>query len=289
MEDYSMAKKIVFITGVSSGLGRAFATILLDAGYSVVGTVRTSEAVKEFEALRPGFAYGRVLDVRDYQNIPAVIGEVEESVGPIDVLVNNAGYGHEGILEESSMDELVHQFSVNVFGPVAVIKALLPHMRLRRKGHIINVTSMGGLITMPGISYYCGSKFALEGISSSLGKELKSFGIFVTALEPGQMRTDWAGRSMTRAARSIADYDAVFEPIRAARVAKSGNQPGDPAKAGLALVKLIESDSPPAHLLLGPDAIQFVKESLEALQKEIKDWESITRSTDFESLSTRAG
>jgi len=179
------------------------------------------------------------------------------------------------------MDELVQQFSVNVFGPVAVIKALLPYMRQRRKGHIVNVTSMGGLITMPGISYYCGSKFALEGISSSLGKELKSFGIFVTALEPGQMRTDWAGRSMARAARSIADYDAVFEPIRAARVAKSGKQSGDPRKAGLALVKLIESDSPPAHLLLGPDAIQFVTEGLDALQREFKDWEAVSRSTDF--------
>src|ERR1700761_1921224 len=228
-----MARKTVFITGVSSGLGRAFATSLLNEGHTVVGTVRDPSAVTDFTALHPGLAYGRLLDVRNYQDVQSIIDEVEESIGPIDVLVNNAGYGHEGILEESSMDELIDQFSVNVFGPVAVIKALLPHMRERRKGHIINVTSMGGLITMPGISYYCGSKFALEGISSSLGKELKSFGIYVTALEPGQMRTDWAGRSMSRAARSIADYDAVFKPIRAARVAKSGNQPGDPAKAGL--------------------------------------------------------
>jgi NAD(P)-dependent dehydrogenase (short-subunit alcohol dehydrogenase family) len=281
-----MAKKVVLITGVSSGLGRAFATTLLTEGYSVVGTVRTPEAVTEFEALRPGLAHGRLLDVRDYRNVQAVIDEVEETLGPIEVLVNNAGYGHEGILEESSMDELVDQFSVNVFGPVAVIKALLPHMRQRRRGHIINVTSMGGLITMPGISFYCGSKFALEGISSSLGKELKSFGIFVTALEPGQMRTDWAGRSMIRASRSIRDYDAVFEPVRAARVAKSGNQPGDPAKAGLALVKLIESNSPPAHLLLGPDAIQLVREGLEALQKEFKDWEPVSRSTDFGPIPT---
>jgi NAD(P)-dependent dehydrogenase (short-subunit alcohol dehydrogenase family) len=282
-----MAMKTVFITGVSSGLGRAFATALLDAGYLVVGTVRNPDAVTEFEALRPGLAHGRVLDVRDYQSAQSIIAEVENSVGAIDVLVNNAGYGHEGILEESSMGELLDQFAVNVFGPVAVIKALLPHMRQRRKGHIINVTSMGGLITMPGISFYCGSKFALEGISSSLGKELKGFGIFVTALEPGQMRTDWAGRSMIRASRLIKDYDSVFEPIRAARVAKSGNQPGDPAKAGLALVKLIESDSPPAHLLLGPDSIEFVQKSLEDRQKEFKDWESVTRSTNFGPPSTR--
>jgi NAD(P)-dependent dehydrogenase (short-subunit alcohol dehydrogenase family) len=277
-----MVKKTVFITGVSSGLGRAFANALLDAGYKVVGTVRKPEAALEFEALRPGQAHARVLDVKNHQILKDVIANVEETVGAIDVLINNAGYGHEGILEESSLDELRDQFEVNVFGPVAVIKALLPHMRRRRKGHIINVTSMGGLMTMPGISFYCGSKFALEGISSSLGKELKSFGIFVTALEPGQMRTDWAGRSMYRAARLIEDYDPVFEPIRAARVAKSGNQPGDPAKAGLALVKLIESEAPPAHLLLGPDAFEFVQKDFEALQAEFKQWESVTRSTNFD-------
>jgi NAD(P)-dependent dehydrogenase (short-subunit alcohol dehydrogenase family) len=162
------------------------------------------------------------------------------------------------------------------------MQEVLPFMRKRLKGHIINVTSMGGLMTMPGISFYCGSKFALEGISSSLGKELKSFGIFVTALEPGQFRTDWAGRSMVRAARSIEDYDAVFEPIRAARVAKSGNQPGDPTKAGRALITLIESYTPPAHLLLGPDAFEFVNKDLDALRSEFAQWETVTRSTDFD-------
>jgi NAD(P)-dependent dehydrogenase (short-subunit alcohol dehydrogenase family) len=279
--------KTFLITGVSSGFGRALAEAAVREGHTVAGTVRKDGDKADFEKLGPR-AHALLLDVTDTPAIAPAVAAVESRIGAIDVLVNNAGYGHEGILEESSMEELVHQFSVNVFGPVAVIKAVLPHMRQRRKGHIINVTSMGGLITMPGIAYYCGSKFALEGISSSLGKEVKSFGIFVTALEPGQMRTDWAGRSMTRAARSIADYDAVFEPIRAARVAKSGHQPGDPAKAGLALVNLIESDAPPAHLLLGPDAIQFVTESLEALQKEFKDWEAVTRSTDFGSVPTRA-
>jgi short-subunit dehydrogenase len=149
------------------------------------------------------------------------------------VLINNAGYGHEGTLEESSMDELRRQFEVNVFGAVAVMKAVLPFMRQRRNGRIINITSMGGLMTMPRLSYYHGSKFALEGISGALGKEVKSFGIFVTAVEPGMFRTDWAGRSMVRSSRSITDYDAVFDPIRAARAARSGQQPGHPAKAGV--------------------------------------------------------
>ena len=198
-----MSKKTVFITGVSSGLGRAIATELLNAGYTVVGTVRKSEAVADFEALKPGQAFAYVLDVRNQDAIKQVIGKIEQEVGSIDVLINNAGYGHEGTLEESPLEELRDQFEVNVFGPVAVMQAVLPFMRERRKGHIINVTSMGGLMTMPGISFYCGSKFALEGISSSLGKELKSFGIFVTALEPGQFRTDWAGRSMVRSSRSL--------------------------------------------------------------------------------------
>jgi NAD(P)-dependent dehydrogenase (short-subunit alcohol dehydrogenase family) len=277
-----MLQKTVFITGVSSGLGRAFANELLNAGYKVVGTVRKPEAVVEFEALKPGQAYAYVLDVRNQDAIKQVIGKVEEEVGAIDVLINNAGYGHEGILEESPLEELRDQFEVNVFGPVAVMQAVLPFMRKRRKGHIINVTSMGGLMTMPGISFYCGSKFALEGISSSLGKELKSFGIFVTALEPGQFRTDWAGRSMVRSSRSIPDYDEVFEPIRAARVAKSGNQPGDPTKAGRAVITLIESPTPPAHLLLGPDAFEFVNKDLDALRSEFAQWESVTRSTNFD-------
>jgi short-subunit dehydrogenase len=277
-----MSQKTVLITGVSSGLGRAFAIQLLNAGYRVVGTVRRAELVPELEAQKPRAAFARVLDLNNQDAIQQVVEDVEKTVGPIDVLINNAGYGHEGILEESSMGELRDQFEVNVFGAVAMIKAVLPFMRKRRKGHIINVTSMGGLMAMPGITYYCGSKFALEGISSSLGKELKSFGIFVTALEPGQFRTDWAGRSMVRSPRTIPDYDNVFEPIRAARIAKSGNQPGDPAKAGRAVITLIESPAPPAHLLLGPDAFEFVNKDLDALRSEFAQWETVTRSTNFD-------
>lgn len=277
-----MSPKTVLITGVSSGLGRAFAIELLNAGYRVVGTVRAPDRVPVFEAHKPGEAFARVLDVKDQEAAQQVVEDVEKTVGPIDVLVNNAGYGHEGVLEEASMQELRDQFEVNVFGAVAMIKAVLPFMRRRRRGHLINVTSMGGLITLPGISFYCGSKFALEGISSALGKELASFGIFVTALEPGQFRTDWAGRSMVRSPRTIADYDTVFEPIRAARVAKSGHQPGDPAKAGRALVTLIESRAPPAHLLLGPDALELVNKELDGLRAEFAQWEKVTRSTHFD-------
>ena len=227
-----MEKKIIFVTGVSTGLGRAFAKALLDAGHTVVGTVRKSDAVQEFESLAPGRSLALVLDVTDESRIPTVVAEVESKVGPIYALINYAGYGHEGTLEESPLNELRQQFEVNVFGTVSMMKAVLPFMRQRRSGRIINVTSIGGMMTMPGLSYYHGSKFALEGLSSSLGKEVKSFGIYVTAVEPGMFRTDWADRSMVRSERRIPDYDAVFNPIREARAARNGKQSGDPPRQG---------------------------------------------------------
>jgi NAD(P)-dependent dehydrogenase (short-subunit alcohol dehydrogenase family) len=277
----AFAPKTFLITGVSSGLGRAFASGALEAGHHVIGTVRREADAAAFAALAPGRAHPLVLDVTDFDAIPAVVGEAERQVGPIDVLVNNAGYGHEGVLEESSIDDLQRQFAANVFGPVAMMKAVLPGMRARRRGHIINVTSMGGFITMPGITFYCGSKFALEGISEALGKEVAGFGIRVTALAPGQFRTDWAGRSMDRTPRSIADYDAVMDPIRAARQAKSGNQPGDPAKAAQALLALVEAPHPPVRLFLGDDALGLVEQKLDGMKAEIAAWDALSRSTSF--------
>ncbi|WP_324019944.1 SDR family NAD(P)-dependent oxidoreductase [Pantoea sp. JZ29] len=272
--------KTIFITGVSSGFGLALAKEALLAGHRVIGTVRNPDALQAFEALDAQRAFGRLLDVTDVERIAETVKEIVATVGPVDVLVNNAGYGHEGILEESSLEEMRRQFDVNVFGAVAMIKAVLPEMRQRRCGHIINITSMGGFITLPGISYYCGSKFALEGISETLGKELAPFNVKVTAVAPGSFRTDWAGRSMSRSARTLPDYDTLFDPIRQARQEKSGNQPGDPVKAAQAILTLIESQSPPAHLLLGSDALTLVRQKLAALHHEIEQWESLTLSTD---------
>lgn len=277
---FMASAKTIFITGVSSGFGRALAQEALTAGHRVIGTVRSREALQAFEALDAQRAFGRLLDVTDAERIDEAVEEMASTVGPIDVLVNNAGYGHEGVLEESSLAEMRRQFDVNVFGAVAMIKAVLPAMRQRRRGHIINITSMGGFITMPGISYYCGSKFALEGISETLSKELAPFNIHVTAVAPGSFRTDWAGRSMVRSARRIPDYDALFDPIRQARQEKSGKQPGDPVKAAHAILALIESQHPPAHLLLGSDALNLVRQKLAAFGKEIEQWEKLTRSTD---------
>jgi NAD(P)-dependent dehydrogenase (short-subunit alcohol dehydrogenase family) len=272
--------KLFFITGVSSGFGRALAQAALTAGHRVAGTVRGAEQAAAFAALDPARAHPQLLDVTDSAAIEAVVARVERELGPIDVLVNNAGYGHEGVLEESPLEEMRRQFDVNVFGAVAVIKAVLPGMRRRRQGHIVNITSMGGAITMPGIAYYCGSKFALEGISDTLSKELAPFHIAVTAVAPGSFRTDWAGRSMVRSPRAIGDYDASFEPVRRARIEKSGKQPGDPARAAQAILRLVDSEDPPAHLLLGSDALALVRAALAERLAEIDAWEAVTRSTD---------
>src|SRR5476649_928703 len=274
-------KKTFLITGVSSGFGRAFAEAALNAGHVVAGTVRRDADIQPFEALAAGRAHAIVLDVTDFAAIGPAVATITEKIGPIDVLVNNAGYGHEGVLEESPLEDLRRQFDVNVFGAVAMIKAVLPAMRERRTGHIINITSMGGFVTMPGISYYCGSKFALEGISETLAKEVAGFGIKVTAVAPGSFRTDWAGRSMVRSGRGIADYDALFTPIRQAREAKSGKQAGDPVKAAQVLLALIALPQPPEHLLLGSDALALVRAKLEAALADIARHEALTRSTDF--------
>ena len=272
--------KIFLITGVNSGFGKALAQAALADGHAVVGTVRGEQALREFEALSPGNAFGRLLDVTNFDEIDGVVAEIEANVGAVDVLINNAGYGHEGVFEESSLQEMKHQFDVNVFGAVAMMKAVLPCMRQRRRGHILNITSMGGYITMPGIADYCGSKFALEGISDVVGKEVKPFDIHVTAVAPGSFRTDWAGRSMVRTPRSIADYDRLFDPIREARRQKSGKQLGNPAKAARAMLTMIDSDAPPAHLLLGSDALNLVRQKLTDFATEISEWEAVTRSTD---------
>jgi NAD(P)-dependent dehydrogenase (short-subunit alcohol dehydrogenase family) len=274
------SSKTLLITGVSSGFGRALAQEALAVGHKVVGTVRSAQAKREFESVSANAAWGRVLDVTDFDAIDGVVAEIEAGVGPIDVLVNNAGYGHEGIMEESPLSEMRRQFDVNVFGAVAMMKTVLPFMRERRRGHILNITSMGGHITMPGIAYYCGSKFALEGISEALGKEVKPFGIAVTAVAPGSFRTDWAGRSMTRTPRSISDYDDIFNPIRQAREERSGKQLGDPRKAARAMLAVIAADHPPTHLLLGSDALGLVRNKLSALNVEIGAWEATTVSTD---------
>nr|WP_090277000.1 oxidoreductase [Mycolicibacterium komanii]CRL70821.1 short chain dehydrogenase [Mycolicibacterium komanii] len=273
--------KTILITGVSSGLGRAFATAALAAGHRVVGTVRKPGDAEAFEALATGRAHARVLDVTDDAAVFATIADVEATVGPLDVVIANAGYGVEGVFEETPLSDWRAQFDANVFGVVATLQAALPFMRRRRAGHLMAVTSMGGLAAVPGMSAYCASKFAVEGMLESLRKEVAQFGVRVTAIEPGSFRTQWAGRSMTRAERTIDDYDALFEPIRAARVAASGNQLGDPDKAAEVVLAVLDMSDPPAHLVLGSDALRLIGAARAAVDADIERWDHLSRTTDF--------
>jgi len=272
--------KTFFITGVSSGFGRAIANAALHAGHQVVGTVRNAQAATVFDQQTQGRGHAKLLDVSEFDKVAPLAAEIEAEIGPVDVVVNNAGYGYEGIFEEAPFAEVQRQFDVNVFGAVAVMKGFVPYMRARRRGHIINITSMGGYITMPGIAYYCGSKFALEGISETLAKEMKGFGVSVTAVAPGSFRTDWAGRSMVRSERIISDYDGLFSPIRQARIDKSGKQLGDPDKAARAILALVDMPEPPVHLLLGSDALALVREKLQASLASLERNKALTLSTD---------
>lgn len=276
-----MKTKTFLITGANSGFGKAFALAALEASHTVIGTVRNEQDRLAFDTIKPGHSHAIILDVTKFDAIQPIVAEALLKYGPVDVLINNAGYGHEGILEESSIEELQKQFAVNVFGAVAMTKAVLPSMRERRNGNIINITSMGGYITMPGIAYYCGSKYALEGISETLAKEVSAFGIKVTAIAPGSFRTDWAGRSMVRTERNIADYDAIFDPIRKARIEKSGKQNGDPVKAAKVVLDLVEMENPPVHLILGSDALGLIRGKLTSLASELDRWEHLSTSTDI--------
>lgn len=275
--------KILLITGVSSGFGRAFSEAAVAAGHQVIGTVRRDDDRASFEAIFPGRAHAVVFDVTDFDAIDRVVTSILAKFDHIDVLINNAGYGHEGVLEESPIEAMRRQFEVNVFGAVAMMKTVLPSMRQRRSGHIVNMSSMAGYVPLPGIAYYAGSKFALEGITGVLAKEVAAFGIKVTAIAPGSFRTDWAGRSMIRSERSVADYDALFDPIRTAREEKNGQQSGDPARAAQALLQLINAERPPVHLLLGNDALGIVRRYMAELDAQITAWEPLSRSTGFTS------
>ena len=277
-----MTKRTFLVTGAGRGLGLAFTEAALAAGHQVVGTVRREEDRAVFEALAPGRAHAFILDVADHAKVPEVVAAIEAEVGDIDVLINNAGYGHEGVLEESPLDALIRQFDVNVFGTIALIKAVLPGMRMRRRGHIINLSSFAGHVPLPGIAYYTASKYSIEAISAVLAQEVRGFGVRVTSLAPGSFRTDWAGSSLVRSERSISDYDALFEPIRQARRAKSGRQAGDPAKAAQAMLAIVEAEDPPVHLVLGKDALRQVRDHSRKLLAELDAWETLSLSTEFE-------
>lgn len=273
-------QKSWMITGVGSGLGRALACAALARGDSVAGTVRKAEDKTAFEALAPrrapGRALGYILDVTDDAAVERVVGEIEQATGGLDILVNNAGYCLVGAIEEVSLAEIRAQFDVNVFGAVAVLKAVLPHMRRRRAGHIINITSVSGLVTWEGTGAYCASKFALEAFGQTLASETAGLGIRVTNVEPGGLRTPFNSRGLTQAKRVIEDYDSTAHASRRIIAAHAGQEPGDPDKAAQAILALADHENPPLNLLLGSDAKFYLARRAEQFRADLSKWDAAT-------------
>jgi len=273
--------KTWMITGVSSGFGREIAKAALLRGDRVVGTIRNEPDKMGFEAIAPGQALGMLLDVTDEAAVHAAVAQAETVTGGIDVLVNNAGYGLVGAVEEASIAEIRAQFEVNVFGAIAVLQAVLPHMRARRAGHIINITSVSGLVGWPSLGLYSGSKFALEGICETLALEVEPLGIKVTMIEPGGFRTEFATGSRARTQRIIDDYDATVGLSRRILAEHAGQEKGDPAKAAAAILSVADQDAPPLRLLLGGDAWGYMTHKLDQ-QVEMNAWKAVTLATDFD-------
>jgi NAD(P)-dependent dehydrogenase (short-subunit alcohol dehydrogenase family) len=270
------------ITGVSAGLGQALAKAALARGDKVAGTVRTPEALAAFEALAPHRAFGFLLDVTDETAAHEVAAKAEVATGGLDVLVNNAGYGLVGAVEEASLAEIRAQFEVNVFGPIAMMQAVLPFMRGRRAGRIVNITSVSGVATWAGTGIYCGSKFALEGVAQTLAQEVAELGIKVINVEPGGMRTDYAGRSLHQTQRIIDDYAGAARQARIILAEHGGHESGDPAKVAAAILAVVDAETPPLQLLLGADAMHYANRDLARFQQEIGEWAELTMSTGFE-------
>ena len=272
-------KPVWFITGCSTGFGRELATHVLERGYRTVVTARNPDQVNGLAA--KGEALVLKLDVTDQCQINAAIKAAEDKFARIDVLVNNAGIGYFAAVEESEEDQVRRLFEINVFGLSRMIHAALPGMRKRRKGFVVNFSSIGGLRSFPSVGYYNATKFAVEGLSEALWQEGEPLGIKVLLVEPSGFRTDWAGRSANESKRYIDDYAATAGAWRSQVRAISGKQPGDPVRAAHAIVKAIESPNPPHHLLLGNDAYEAATAKLEDLRKEFSAWEAVSRGADF--------
>ena len=270
------------ITGCSTGLGRDLARAVLEHGDQVVVTARDASRVGDLADGFPGTALALALDVTDAGQVTAAVQAAEDRFGGVDVLVNNAGYGYRAAVEEGEEDAVAQLFATNVFGAVAVTKAVLPGMRARRSGAVVNISSIGAQIAPAGSGYYAASKAALEALSASLVKEVQPLGIAVVVVEPGGFRTDFAGRSLTQAARPIADYAETAGRRRKEHDTAHGTQPGDPAKAAAAIIAAVEAPEPPTLLVLGQDALDGYRATLDARRAQLDAWEETSRSTGFD-------
>ncbi|MGE4278257.1 MAG: oxidoreductase [Magnetospirillum sp.] len=272
-------KPVWLITGCSTGFGRELVRVVRAQGYRVVATARNPASLDEFAADSEVLVLP--LDVTLPSQVSSAVQAAEARFGQIDVLVNNAGYGYLSAVEEGEESEVRAMFEANVFGLASMTQAVLPGMRARRQGHIVNISSMGGVIGFPGIGYYNATKFAVEGLSEALAKECAPLGIKVIVVEPGPFRTDWAGRSLKVPATPIADYAETAGARRAAVQGYSGKQPGDPVRAAQAIVTAVKAENPPLHLVLGKVAFEQVEAKLAAFGQELAQWRDLSLSADF--------
>jgi NADP-dependent 3-hydroxy acid dehydrogenase YdfG len=270
-----------FITGASTGFGRVLAEEVLKAGGKVVATARDRDKVADLEAKYPQKAKALALDVTNAGQVDSAVTQAFAQFGQVDVLVNNAGYGVAGAIEEVSEAESMPMFETNVFGLLLVTRAFLPHLRKQRSGHILNLSSIGGVVASSGMGYYNATKFAVEGLSEALAGEVAPLGIRVTIIEPGPFRTDFLGRSGVVAKTRIADYDATAGNMRKYFAENDGKQKGDPVRAVHAMMQVVESPNPPLRLLLGASALQRLRSKLTNWEKEIAAWEQVTLGADF--------
>jgi NAD(P)-dependent dehydrogenase (short-subunit alcohol dehydrogenase family) len=276
------SKKVWLVTGASTGFGRELVEYLLANGAGVVATARKVEGLQELGRQYPKTALVAAMDVTDAKQVEHVVDVAVKWFGGIDVLVNNAGYGMVGAVEESGEDEFRPMFETNVFGLIRVTQAVLPQMRKQGSGHVVNLSSIGGLVATPGFGLYNATKFAVEGLSEALAQEVKPLGISVTIVEPGPFRTKFLGKAGGEAKAKISDYDATAGKMRAYFTEQDGKQPGDPQKAAEAIVKAVEAEQPPLHLLLGASTIPRVKAKIEALEKDVAAWEATTLGADYQ-------
>ncbi len=269
------------ITGCSTGLGHALAQAVLAKGDNAVVTARNTDSLQDLATAFPTTALAVALDVTEQSQVDEAVKQAEQRFGGVDVLVNNAGYGYRAAVEEGDDAEVRALFDTNVFGPVALIKAVLPGMRSRSSGAIVNISSIGARICPPGSGYYSATKAALEGISGSLQKELAPLGISVTAVEPGAFRTDFAGRSLTQSAQAIDDYAETAGKRRKENDTVHGTQQGDPDKAAQVIISAVESPETPAFLLLGADAVYAYNAVEEAMRADVERWREQSEGTGY--------
>jgi NAD(P)-dependent dehydrogenase (short-subunit alcohol dehydrogenase family) len=273
--------KVWFITGASTGFGRLLAEEVLKAGGRVIATARKVTQIQDLVQKYPETARAFELDVTKPQQIEAVAKDATAAFGQVDVLVNNAGYGFAGGIEEADEQEFLPVFETDVLGLIRVTRAFLPQFRKQRSGNIINVSSMAGLAGTAGWGYYNASKFAVEGFSEALAQEMAPLGVKVTIVEPGPFRTDFLGRSGVVAKRIIPDYLETVGKTRAYFYENAGKQRGDPMKAVQAMMDVVESANPPLHLILGAQAYNRFKGKLEKWREEMAAYESVTLGADF--------